>query len=157
MTEALACWTVSLWHAEDATRDTSSSHFYLDGHRKAVYTNTLIPRGLIGNSGKILGCRALTLLHDGQGHPLLAMTHRGDLHLTAGIPALLTRYEHVTEELHLANLVVDREAMAAEFLAQLKGQGRTLTTILKTNQYAGFDSFSNVGAFVPLTVDRQGT
>jgi hypothetical protein len=157
LTEALACWTASLWHAANTTQDTPSPHFYLDGHRKPVYTQTLIPRGLIGRSGKILGCRALVLLHDGQGHPLLATTHRGDLHLTTGIPSILTRYEQVIQELPLTHLVVDREAMAAEFLAQLKAQGRTLTTILKTNQYAGLDSFSNIGAFVPITVDRQGT
>ncbi len=157
LTEALARWTTSLWHTKDATRSASSPHYYLDGHRKPVYTQTLIPRGLIGCSGKILSCRALTLLHDEQGHPLLATTHRGDLHLTAGIPFLLTRYEHANEALHLTNLVVDREAMAAEFLTHLRVQGRTLTTILKTNQYSGLDSFSNIGTFVPLTVDRQGT
>lgn len=157
LTEALARWTASLWHAEDATLETSLSHFYLDGHRKPVYTQNLIPRGLIGNSGKILGCRALTLLHDDQGHPLLATTHRGDLHLTNGIPQVLTCYEQATEALHLVSLVVDREAMAADFLAQLSTEARTLTTILKTNQYRGLDSFTNVGSFVPLTVDRQGT
>ncbi len=32
-----------------------------------------------------------------------------------------------------------------------------MTTILKTNQYSGLDSFTNVGPFVPLTVDRHGT
>ena len=32
-----------------------------------------------------------------------------------------------------------------------------MTTILKTNQYSGLDDFLNVGPFVPLTVDRQGT
>jgi hypothetical protein len=157
LTDALARWTASLWQAADAMQDPLSPPFYLDGHRKPVYTQTLIPRGLIGCSGKILGCRALTLLHDGQGHPLLATTHRGDLHLTTGIPSILTHYEHATEALPLTNLVVDREAMAAEFLVQLKAQGRSLTTILKTNQYAELDSFSHVGAFVPLTVDRQGT
>lgn len=130
---------------------------YVDGHRKAVYTETLIPRGLIGNSGKILGCRTLVLLHDDQGHPLLATTHRGDWHLTNGIPSVLTCYEHATESLHLTKLVVDREAMAADFLAQLNAQGRTMTTILKTNQYTGLSSFTNVGSFVPLTVDRHGT
>ena len=156
LTETLARWTTSLWHIEDAPLNTSSSHFYLDGHRKPVYTQTLIPRGLIGRSGKILTCRALTLLHDEQGHPRLSTTHRGDLHLTTGIPSLLTRYEQATGALYLSNLVVDREAMAAEFLVQLKAQGRTLTTILKANQYTGLDSFSGVGAFVPLTVDRQG-
>src|SRR5260370_11621970 len=94
-----------------------------------------LPRGLIGNSGKILGCRALTLLHDDQGHPLLASTHRGDLHLTNGIPAVLTCYEQATEVLHLTDLVVDPEAMAADFLAPLSADGRTLTTIPKPNQH----------------------
>jgi D-ribose pyranose/furanose isomerase RbsD len=132
-------------------------HVYVDGLSLAVYTDILIPRGLIGNSGKILGCRALTLLHDDQGHPLLASTHRGDLHLTNGIPQVLTCYEQATEVLHLTNLVVDREAMAADFLAQMSEEGRTMTTILKTNQYTGLSSFTNVGSFVPLTVDRHGT
>ena len=47
--------------------------------------------------------------------------------------------------------------MAADFLAQLSTDCRTMTTILKTNQYSGLDSFTNVGSFVPLTVDRHGT
>jgi hypothetical protein len=84
-------------------------------------------------------------------------THRGDLHLTQGVPQLLTSYEQVTETMHLNHLVVDREAMAADFLTQLNTEGRTLTTILKTNQYSGLDDFLNVGPFVPLTTDRQGT
>jgi hypothetical protein len=139
------------------SQEATASPVYVDGHRKAVYTQTLIPRGLIGKSGKILGCRTLVLLHDDQGHPLLATTHRGDWHLTTGIPVVLTCYEHATESLHLTNLVVDREAMAADFLAQLNAQGHTMTTILKTNHYSGLDSFTNVGSFVPLTVDRHGT
>jgi hypothetical protein len=133
-TAALAGWTSTLWQVKARSQEASSPHVYVDGHRKAVYTATLIPRGLIGNSGKILGCRALTLLHDNQGHPLLATTHRGDLHLTNGIPQVLTHYEQATEVLHLTNLVVDREVMAADFLAQMSAQGRTITTILKTNQ-----------------------
>src|SRR5260370_16480512 len=84
-------------------------------------------------------------------------THRGDLHLTQGIPQVLASYEQVTEATHLNHLVVDREAMAADFLAQLSTEGRTMTTILKTNQYAGLDSFTNVGPFVPLTGDRHVT
>lgn len=133
-TAALAGWTSVLWQVKARSQGATSPHMYVDGHRKAVYADTLIPRGLIGNSGKILGCRALTLLHDDQGHPLLATTHRGDLHLTNGIPQVLTRYEQATEALHLIDLVVDREVMAADFLAQMSAQGRTMTTILKTNQ-----------------------
>jgi len=156
-TAALARWTGTLWQVKARSQGATAPHVYMDGHRKAVYTDTLIPRGLIGNSGKILGCRALTLLHDDQGHPLLATTHRGDLHLTNGIPEVLIRYEQATEALHLTDLVVDREAMAADFLAQMSAQGRAMTTLLKTNQYRGLDSFTNVGSFVPLTVDRHGT
>ncbi len=156
-TTALARWTSTLWRVQARSQEASSPHFYVDGHRKAVYTDTLIPRGLIGRSGKILGCRALTLLHDDQGHPLLATTHRGDFHLTSGIPSVLTCYEHATTCKQLSNLVADREAMAADFLAHLSTQGRTMTSILKTNQYSGLDSFTNVGPFVPLTVDRHGS
>jgi hypothetical protein len=66
---------------------------YVDGHRKPVYAAALIPRGLIGRTGKILGCRALGVLHDQEGHPLVVTTHRGDQHLTLGLPAILTQYE----------------------------------------------------------------
>jgi hypothetical protein len=128
---ALAGWTSMLWQVKARSQEASSPHVYVDGHRKPIYTDTLIPRGLIGNSGKILGCRTLVLLHDNQGHPLLATTHRGDLHLTNGIPQVLIRYEQATEALHLTNLVVDREAMAIDFLAQMSAQGRTITTIRK--------------------------
>ena len=156
LTQALARWTAAVWQVEERSRGASSPCFYVDGHRKPVYTETLIPRGLIGRLGKIAGCRALVLLHDEQGHPLLVTTHRGDLHLTQGVPQLLTSYERVTETTHLNHLVVDREAMAADFLAQLNTEGRTMTTILKTNQYSGLDDFLNVGPFVPLTTDRHG-
>ena len=46
--------------------------------------------------------------------------------------------------------------MAAEFLAHLSSEGRTIVTVLRTDQYAGVESFREVGEFVPLQVDRQG-
>lgn len=61
-----------------------------------VYSDHLIHRGLIGRTGKILGCRAL-LLHDAAGHPLFATTHRGDLYLTKEATALLEHYEQATK------------------------------------------------------------
>jgi hypothetical protein len=111
---------------------------------------------VIGRTGKILGCRALLLLHDEQGHPLLATTHRGDLHLTLGAPTLFTRYETATLEAPLQRLVIDREGMAAEFLAKLAAEGRWAVTILRTEQYHGLASFSDVGTFLPLARDRTG-
>ena len=99
--------------------------------RLAVYSDVLVPRGPVGKlGGKILGCRELVVLHDDEGHPLLATTHRGDQHLTLGVPPLLQRYEQATDIAHLDYLVVDREGMAAEFLFQLHSEGRRVVTRL---------------------------
>ncbi len=104
----------------------------------------------------MLGGRALLLLHDALGHPHLATTHRGDLHLTKGVPQFLTRYDQATGGQAVARLIIDREGMASDFLHQLVAQGRTVVTILKSKQYAGLASFTDVGAFVPLCRDRNG-
>ncbi len=128
----------------------------MDGHRKPVFSDHLIPRGLIGRTGKVLGGRTLLLLHDAQGHPHLATTHRGDFHLTKGVQEFLARYDQATGGHPVARLIIDREGMAAECLHQLAKEGRTVVTILKSNQYAGLASFTDVGAFVPLCRDRDG-
>jgi hypothetical protein len=70
----------------------------------------LIPGGLVGRRGAVLGCRALVLL---------ATTHRGDYHLTVGLPAMITSYEHASTSHALQRVIVDREGMSAELLAQL--------------------------------------
>lgn len=155
LTEALAHWTASLWVGLQG-RESHVPVFYVDGHRKPVYAGSLIPRGLIGRTGKVLGCRALVVLHDQEGHLLLATTHRGDQHLTIGLPAILTHYEQAADLESLKRIVVDREGMSAEFLAQLSREGRTIVTVLRTDQYAGLESFREVGEFVPLQADRQG-
>ncbi len=128
-TDALGKWTAHLW------QETSEEPpcFYIDGHRKPVYTAHLIPRGLIGRSGKILGCRALVLLHDEQGHPRLATTTRGDEHVTIGLPQILRRYEQINEQTMQARVIVDREGMAAPFLRDLQAGGTTVVTLLRTD------------------------
>jgi hypothetical protein len=99
---------------------------------------------------------ALVLLHDEQGHPRLATTHRGDQHLTVGLPAILARYEQATGKAGQTRIIVDREGMAAQFLADLVAAGRTVVTVLRADQYEGLSSFTEVGAFTPLEHDRQG-
>jgi hypothetical protein len=128
----------------------------VDGHRKPVYSDHLLPRGLIGRTGKVLGGRTLLLLHDAQGHPHLATTHRGDLHLTKGVSQFLARYDQATGGHPVVRLIIDREGMAAACLHLLAKEGRTVVTILKSKQYAGLASFTDVAAFVPLCRDRNG-
>lgn len=110
---------------------------------------SLFPRGLVGRLGKILGSRALVVLHDQEGHPLLVTTHRGDQHLTIGLPAIIAHYEQAADLYCLQRVVVDREGMAAEFLAALASEGRTIVTVLRTDQYSGLESFREVSEFVP--------
>jgi hypothetical protein len=159
LTDAVAQWTWTLWHDEQSQQEQEEQRavFYVDGHRKAVYSDVLVPRGPVGKlGGKILGCRELVVLHDNEGHPLLATTHRGDQHLTIGVPQLLQRYEQATDLVHLNGLVVDREGMAAEFLFQLHSEGRQVVTLLRSNQYEDEHSFTEVGEWLPWRLDRSG-
>jgi hypothetical protein len=159
LTEVMARWTGQLWQVEPAPSELPSvpAVFYVDGHRKAVYSDVLVPRGPIGRlDGKILGCRELVVLHDAQAHPRLATTHRGDQHLTSGVPPLLDCYESATGQKQIRCVVVDREGMAAEFLAQLFQAGRQVVTLLRSDQYDGEGSFTQVGAWRPWRSNRHG-
>jgi hypothetical protein len=121
-----------------------------------VYSEVLIPRGLVGRLSTVLGCRALVLLHDEHGHPLLATTHRGDSHLTSGLPSIVTRYEQQAGAPTIGRIIVDRDQMAAEFLATLHAAGRTVISVLRADRYGGLESFTEVGSFVPLRVSKCG-
>jgi hypothetical protein len=159
LTQGVARWTWSLWQTEQASPDQPSlpAVFYVDGHRKAVYSDVLVPRGPVGKlGGKILGCRELVVLHDADGHPLLATTHRGDHHLTVGLPQMLHCYEQATDQVLMRRVVVDREGMAAEFLVQLQLEGRQVITLLRSDQYEGEGSFEQRGEWQPWRFNRSG-
>ncbi len=151
-TTMLGTWTAKLWPQVERESD----DFYVDGHHKPVYSQRLVPRGLIGRTGKILGCRALMLLHDHQGHPRLVLTGRGDWHVMEGLSELVSRYEGITRAPLQRRIVVDREGMGAAFLKKRKEEEQAVVTLLRSNQYQGIESFSDVGAFVPLTFDSHG-
>jgi len=156
LTDALAVWTAQLWRPPAQEHLGQSPAFYIDGLSLPVYTEVLIPRGLVGRLSTVLGCRALVLLHDEHGHPLLATTHRGDHHLTSGLPAIVTRYEGQAGVLSIGRIIVVSFGMAAEFLATLRAAGRTVISVLRADQYSGLESFTDVGSFVPLRVSQQG-
>jgi len=157
LTDALAQWTTTLWLPAMPDAEMPALTVYIDGHRKAVYSDKRLPRGLVARYGVVEGCRALVLLHDAQGHPLLVTTHRGDTHLTIGLPQILARYEQTVGRRLVTQIIVDREGMGAEFLAGLVAEGRTVVTLLRADQYRGIEAFSDIGAFVPLICDRDGT
>lgn len=158
LTNTLGKWATHLWQPsvkDEITTDIAPC-FYVDGHHKPVYTNKLIPRGLIGRTGKILGCRGLVLLHDERGHPLQVSTNRGDQHLTIGLPQILTCMEENSKTTSQRCVVVDREGMAAPFLRDLQVQGYIVITLLRTDQYDGLESLTEVGPFMPFEIDQHG-
>jgi hypothetical protein len=159
LTEVIAKWTWSLWQEDQPCADQAGTPevFYVDGHRKAVYSEVLVPRGPVGKlGGKILGCRELVVLHDAHGHPLLATTYRGDQHLTMGLPQMLHCYEQAIGQVAVLRVVVDREGVAAEFLAQLQQEGRQVVTLLRADQYQTEESFAQVGDWEPWRYNRSG-
>jgi hypothetical protein len=149
-TVAVAQWSQQLWAANE------ESVYYVDLHRKPVYRALRLPRGLIGRRGKVLGCRALALLHDAAGHPLLITTQRGDTHLTQAFPPLLETVHQAVGTPLVQTVVFDREGMGAEFLHSLQGQC-TVITLLRSNQYSDESSFTAGGAFTPLQRDAHGS
>jgi hypothetical protein len=56
----------------------------------------------------------------------------------------------------MQRVVVDREGMAADFLAQLKLEGRQVVTLLRADQYEAEQSFEQVGAWQPWRYNRHG-
>ena len=69
---------------------------------------------------------------------------------------MLHCYEQATGQAQVQRVVVDREGMAAEFLAQLKLEGRQIVTLLRSDQYDGEGSFEQVGAWHPWRYNRRG-
>jgi hypothetical protein len=67
-----------------------------------------------------------------------------------GLPSVIALYEHNEEHVQVKRIIVDREGMGTEFLASLHAEGRTVVTILRTNQYQDLASFCDVGTFLPL-------
>lgn len=89
-------------------------------------------------------------------HGLSRQTPLRDQHLTVGLPAILSRYEQVEKQRQIKQIIVDREGMAVEFLASLQAVGRKVVTVLRTDQYRDLTSFTDVGAFVPFSMDQEG-
>ena len=73
-----------------------------------------------------------------------------------GLPQMLHCYEQATGQTLMQRVVVDREGMAADFLAQLQLEGRQVVTLLRADQYEAEQSFEQVGEWQPWRYNRQG-
>src|SRR5260370_6547997 len=64
--------------------------------------------------------------------------------------------EQATGPALMQRVVVDREGMAADFLAQLQQEGRQVVTLLSSDQYDAEQSFEQVGYWQPWRFNRSG-
>ena len=76
--------------------------------------------------------------------------------MTSGVPQMLHCYEQAIGQTLMQWVVVDRQGMAAEFLAQLKLEGRQVVTVLRSDQYEAEQSFKQVGPWQPWRYNRHG-
>ena len=54
-TDALARWTTRLWKPTTEESRSISPPYYVDGHRKPVFSDYLLPRGVIGRDFQDIG------------------------------------------------------------------------------------------------------
>ena len=69
---------------------------------------------------------------------------------------MLHCYEQATDQALMQRVVVDRDQMAAEFLAHLQLEGRQVVTLLRSDQYEAEQSFEQVGPWQPWRSNRYG-
>ena len=157
LTAVVAQWTWQLWQTEQPSSDqpTAPAVFYVDGHRKAVYSDVLVPRGPVGKlGGKILGCRELVVLHDARGHPLLVTTHRGDQHLTMGLPQMLHCYEQATSQAVIQGpWLTERGWRQNSWRNKSSKDDRSLRSCA-VDQYEAEGSFEQLGEWQPWRFNR---
>jgi len=158
LSAAVAAWATQLWATSDPNESAAPTYLYWDWHVKAVYSDYHVPRTKHGTSDRIVGARKQLMLHDAAGHLLLMRTYRGDTHLIAGMVDGTAHYEGLAESQRLTHQIFDREGLSvAYFKGLLEGEERRqFITCLKSNQYAGVDSFEWSSAFVPFRHDKHG-
>jgi len=91
LTDALAAWTTALW-PPSSTADAPPPTFYIDGHRKPVYSDRLIRAASWPGAGPCSAAARSRSCTTPTG-TLLATTDRGDTRLTASAPALSSSRE----------------------------------------------------------------
>lgn len=71
-------------------------------------------------------------------------------------PTFLEMYDQHTGNSQVTRMIVDREVWKPSFLARLHADGRRIITIWQTSQYRALSAFSDIGTFIPLSMDSHG-
>ena len=115
--------------------------FYIDCHKKVLWTKKNVPKGLHATRNKILKCLDVYFIHDCNGMPILPWTRPGDSHLVNEIMPIIEELEKSVGKEIVKLVIFDREGVSVALFREFTERGKRFVTILKTNQYDSEDDF----------------
>lgn len=115
--------------------------FYIDCHKKVLWTKKNVPKGLHATRNKILKCLDVYFIHDCNGMPILPWTRPGDSHLVNEIMPIIEELEKSVGKEIVKLVIFDREGVSLALFREFTERGKRFVTILKTNQYDSEDDF----------------
>lgn len=132
LTGRLARCYVEAFALEFETLDEQT--FYLDCHKKVVWTKKNIPKAKHITRNRILKCLDVYFIHDHKGRPLLPMTRPGDSNFLDEMFELISVLEEAVGDRVVKISVFDREGLAVHVFRRFEEEGRRFITVLRENQ-----------------------
>jgi len=115
--------------------------FYIDCHKKVLWTKKNVPKGLHATRNKILKCLDVYFIHDCNGVPILPWSRPGDSHLVHELLPIVTELEKAVGEKIVKLAIFDREGLSLALFYEITERGKKFITILKDNQYDSEEDF----------------
>jgi len=116
--------------------------FYIDCHRKVLWTKKNVPKGLHATRNKILKCLDVYFIHDCNGMPILPWSRPGDSHLVNELLPILRELETAVGKDIVKLAIFDREGLSVALFSEITDRGKKFVTILKDNQYDSEEDFT---------------
>jgi len=116
--------------------------FYIDCHKKVVWTKKNIPKGLHATRNKILKCLDVYFIHDCNGVPILPWSRPGDSHLVNELLPIVAELERAVGKNIVKLVIFDREGVSLALFNEITERGKRFITILKDNQYNSEEDFT---------------
>ncbi|GAG19356.1 unnamed protein product, partial [marine sediment metagenome] len=129
----LARTYLEIFHLNIETREEQT--FYIDCHRKVLWTKKNVPKGLHATRNKILKCLDVYFIHDCNGIPILPWTRPGDSHLVNELLPIVQELEKAVGKDIVKLAIFDREGLSLALFSEITERGKRFITILKENQY----------------------
>ena len=129
--------------------------FYIDCHKKVLWTKKNVPKGLHATRNKILKCLDVYFIHDCSGMPILPWSRPGDSHLVHELLPIVGELEKAVGENIVKLAIFDREGLSLALFCEITERGKRFITILRDNQYdseADF-LFDEGSRWEPITIE----